>query len=269
MGPTEKCVDRDALRPVLLWQYPSGNACRIFSAVVAYRHTAQALAGVSVEAIVGLDARQDSSGGSPEEQWNDLTPGPEAVNDIGREVRRYGGWLMQTDSLPLSLTRHALVGAVDFVRDTVTWPATAYALLSADVTQLATLLRASLAVGVDHKRLARGLHDGLYVDWRPLLNMPDGADFVANVRKLTGESEEGLRTPMTTASLAARALRLNAKQAARPENVLALRRACLSLLAWRIGLPGLAFVSPQDLTGALSPRGLQPASARPCRHCGT
>lgn len=44
---------------------------------------------------------------------------------------------------------------------------------------------------------------------------------------------------------------------------MALRNACLLLLGWRMGLPGLAFVSPQELTGALNlphpPIGLPPS----------
>lgn len=48
----------NALRPVLLWQDPSGQARRIFSAAVI-QHTGlqqQTLAGIRLEPLMGLDA---------------------------------------------------------------------------------------------------------------------------------------------------------------------------------------------------------------------
>jgi hypothetical protein len=247
----------NALRPVLLWQDPSGNARRIFSAAVI-QHTGirrQALAAVKLEALMGLDARQDLPGPRAPRggQWSELTPAPEAVNDIAREVHRYGGWLMQADVLPQSLTHHILNGAVDFARDSATWPAVAYALLSADVAPLVALLRASTASGVEHSRLARGPHDGVRVDWRAFLEVTDGTGLIRKAQALAGGPAENWRSRVTAASLAARALRLDAGRPVPPENMQALRRACLSLLSWRIGLPGLVFVSPHDLTGTLSP----------------
>jgi hypothetical protein len=243
---------------VLLWQDPSGNARRIFSAAVI-QHTGvqrQALAAVNLEPLMGLDARQDLPGGSRSPsggQWGELTPGPEAVNDMAREVHRYGGWLVQADVLPPSLTHHILNGTADFARDAATWPAVAYALLSADVAPLVAFLRASMASGVEHSRLARGLRDGACVDWRAFLEVTNGSELIQKAQRLAGGPVENSRSWVTAASLAARALRLDAKQAVLPENVQALRQVCLSLLSWRIGLPGLVFVSPHDLTGALAP----------------
>ncbi|MDE8731452.1 hypothetical protein PZH39_17455, partial [Desulfovibrio desulfuricans] len=49
----------NALRPVLLWQGPSGQARRVFSASVI-QHTGlqqQTLAGIRLEALMGLDAQ--------------------------------------------------------------------------------------------------------------------------------------------------------------------------------------------------------------------
>ncbi|MDR1659506.1 MAG: alpha-glucosidase C-terminal domain-containing protein [Desulfovibrio sp.] len=247
----------NVLRPVLLWQDPSGNARRIFSAAVI-QHTGiqrQALAAVKLEALMGLDARQDVPDARAPQggQWGELTPAPEAINDIAREVHRYGGWLMQADVLPQSLTHHILNGAVDFARDAATWPAVAYALLSADVAPLVALLRASIASGVEHGRLARGLHDGVSVDWRAFLEVTDGAGLIRKAQALAGDPGKNSRSRVTAASLAARALRLDAGLPALPESAQALRQACLSLLSWRIGLPGLVFISPHDLTGALAP----------------
>ncbi|WP_206214227.1 hypothetical protein [Desulfovibrio sp. ZJ369] len=254
------------LRPVLLWQDPSGQARRIFSAAVI-RHTGlqrQTLAGLRLEALMGLDVPPVPAESAPtafdktalHALWTarlpHLTPGLEALDDAAREVHRYGGWAMQDDVLPPSLTPAVLATAVDFTRDTITAPATAYALLSGDVGPLNALLRASLAAHVDHSRLARGLHDWQVVDWRPLLDLPQGRELARNAQTLAKARPEELRLRITPASLAAASLGLDAAAAARPENAPALRRACLLLLGWRMGLPGLAFIGPQELTGALN-----------------
>jgi hypothetical protein len=253
-------------RPVLLWQDPSGNARRIFSAA-AIQHTGaqrQALAAVRLEPLMGLDARQDLPGGlraAPGGQWSELTPGPEALDDMAREVHRYGGWLAQADVLPQSLTRRILNGAVDFARDAAAWPAAAYALLSGDAGPLAALLRAPAAQGVEYSRLVRGLDEGARVDWRAFLEVENGAELIRKAQHLAGGAAKNLGSLATAASLAARALRLDAKRAALPENARAMRQACLSLLSWKIGLPGLVFLSPHDLTGALAPDAAVHASA--------
>ena len=264
-------------RPVLLWQDPSGQARRIFSAAVI-RHTGlqrQTLAGLRLEALMGLDVppMPEESAPTPADKtalrasWAArlpyLTPGLEALDDAAREVHRYGGWAMQDDVLPPTLTPAVLATAVDFTRDTITFPAAAYALLSGDAGPLGALLRASLAAHVDHSRLARGLHDWQAVDWRPLLDLPQGRELARNAQTLAKARTEDLLLWTTPASLAATSLGLDAAAAARPENAPALRKACLLLLGWRMGLPGPAFVSPQELTGALNlprpPSGL-PAS---------
>ena len=252
----------DPLRPTLLWQDPSGQARRIFSAAII-RHTGlqrQTLAGLRLEALMGLDVLS----GAPEGPSQDaaralLTPGLEALDDAAREVRRYGGWAMQDDVLPPSLTATVLAGAVDFTRDAATPAAAAYALLSGDAAPLAALLRAAQAAGVDQSRLARGLHDWLAVDWRPLLDLPQGRELIRTAQRKAGGPPEALQLWTTPASLAARALGLKPSDAAASsgsassaEKKAALREACLLLLSWRVGLPGLSFVSPQDMTGALA-----------------
>lgn len=260
--------NNSALRPVLLWQDPSGQARRIFSAAVI-RHTGlqrQTLAGLRLEALMGLDvppmptefadsapasAYKTALGASWAARLPYLTPGLEALDDAAREVHRYGGWAMQDDVLPPSLIPAVLATAVDFTRDTITSPAAAYALLSGDAGPLGALLRASLAAHVDHSRLARGLHDWQGVDWRPLLDLPQGRELARRAQTLAKARPEDLLLPATSASLAVTSLGLDPAAAARPENAPSLRRACLLLLGWRIGLPGLIFVSPQELTGAL------------------
>lgn len=251
----------DALRPVLLWQDPSGQARRIFSAAII-RHTGlqqQTLTGLRLEALMGLDvpagAAEDAAGGDAA-RFARLTPGLDALDEAAREVHRYGGWAMQDDVLPPSLTPVVLAGAVDFSRDSITPAAAAYALLSGDAAPLAALLRASQASGVDQSRLARGLHDWQAVDWRPLLDLPQGRELIRKAQRLAGAPPEAVQLWTTPASLAARALGLKLAEASASAadgsgKSAALREACLLLLGWRVGLPGLSFVSPQDLSGAL------------------
>ena len=242
----------NALRPVLLWQDPSGQARRVFSAAVI-QHTGlqqQTLAGIRLEPLMGLDAQTE---GQPANKGDTsaLVPGIEALESLAGEVHRYGGWAVQDDVLPPSLTRAVLATAVDFSRDSITPAAAGYALLSGDAAPLAALLKASLAAGVDHSRLARGLRDRQYVDWRPLLDLPDGKALVRRAQSLAKGSPESTGLPATQAELAARALGLDDTRAARPENTAAMESACMLLLSWRMGLPGLTFLSPQDITGAL------------------
>ncbi|MDE6735375.1 MAG: hypothetical protein K2J64_07930, partial [Desulfovibrio sp.] len=77
----------------------------------------------------------------------------------------------------------------------------------------------------------------------------------------------------TPATLALRALGLPASPSTGTADGRALREACLFLLGWRIGLPGLAFVSPQELTGALAAQGggegLTPVWEAVSGHAGT
>lgn len=259
----------DALRPVLLWQDPSGQARRIFSAAII-RHTGlqqQTLTGLRLEALMGLDVPAGSAedaaaaqaahpGGGDAARFARLTPGLDALDEAAREVHRYGGWAMQDDVLPPSLTPVVLAGAVDFSRDSITPAAAAYALLSGDAAPLAALLRASQASGVDQSRLARGLHDWQAVDWRPLLDLPQGRELIRKAQRLAGAPPEAMQLWTTPASLAARALGLKTAEASASAadgsgKSAALREACLLLLGWRVGLPGLSFVSPQDLSGAL------------------
>ena len=260
----------NALRPVLLWQDPSGQARRVFSAAVI-QHTGlqqQTLAGIRLEPLMGLDAQTE---GQPVNRADAsaLVPGIEALESLAGEVHRYGGWAMQDDVLPPSLTRAVLATAVDFSRDSITPAAADYALLSGDAAPLAALLKASLAAGVDHSRLARGLRDRQYVDWRPLLDLPDGKALARRAQQLAKGAPDALGLPATQAELAARALGLDHTRAIRPENAAAMESACMLLLGWRMGLPGLTFLSPQDITGALGlPQGLPQGSGKGASDAG-
>ena len=243
----------DPQRPVLLWQDPSGQARRIFSAAII-RHTGlqgQALAGLRLEALFGLDVPPPAGEGGAASLSDRLTPGYGALVAAAREVHRYGGWAVQADALPPSLLAPVLRMGVDFSRDSLTAPAAEYALLSGDAAPLARLLRQAQESGLDQTRLARGLHGWQGVDWRLLRDLPGGEELVREARRLSGLDGEDVRLWTTPTSLAARALGLDAEAALRPENAERLRRASLALLACRAGLPGPLFISLQELTGAL------------------
>lgn len=221
----------DPRLPVLHWQDPSGRARRIFSAA-SIRQTGlegQTLTGLRFEALLGLDVAPEGGAAAADPDRAALAPGLEALDEAAREIHRYGGWAMQADALPNVLAPLILSGPVDFTRDAATPSAAAAALLTGDAAPLASALRAGLAAGVDQSRCARGpLGEG---------GLGPGA---------SGE---------TPASLALRALGLPARAPAAAAEKRALREACLFLLGWRIGLPGLAFFSPQELTGALAQDG--------------
>jgi len=239
------------LRPVLLWQDPSGRARRIFSAA-AIQHVGlqrQSLAGLRMEALMGLDVTGDSSHGHNSDQYS---PGLEALDSTAREIHRYGGWAMQDDVLPPSLTPTVLAGATDFTREAAVPAAAALALLCEDAGPLADIMQRLLASGVDQSRLARGLHQWQAVDWRPLLDLPHGSELIQKAQKAAGATTQSMRLKASPAALAALALGLDVTAAPRSEYNAALRQAVLLLLSWRLGLPGLAFISPQELTGALA-----------------
>lgn len=241
----------NVLRPVLLWQDPSGQARRVLSAAVI-RHTGlqqQTLAGLHLEAFMGLEVPPDGHepGGADR-----LSPGLGALDALSREIHRYGGWAMQADVLPPSLTPLVLRTTVDLTRDSFTSPAAEYALLTGDAAPLATLLRQSMSSGIRQQRLARGLHQWQGVDWRPLRDLPGGEELFRRACRLSALHDDEYFWSTTPAGLASKALGRTANAApAREQRDTALEEACLLLLGWRVALPGLAFVSPQELQGAL------------------
>ena len=223
----------DPLLPVLHWQDPTGRARRIFSAA-SIRQTGlegQTLTGLRFEALFGLDVPPEGEAAHDAPERAALAPGLEALDEAAREIHRYGGWALQADALPPALAPLILSGPVDFNRDAATPRAAVEALLTGDAAPLASTLRAALDAGVTQSRCARG---------------PLGESGV-------GPGAAGGAKGETAAALAARALGLPVRMPATPGEQRALREACLFLLGWRIGLPGLAFFSPQELTGALGP----------------
>ena len=227
---------QDTRRPVLHWEDPSGRARRILSAA-SIRQTGlegQTLTGIRIEALLGLDVMEDvaANGGASSSQATAidraaLAPGLQALDEAAREIHRYGGWALQADALPLALTPLILSGPVDFARDTETPRAAARALAEGNAEPLASVLRAAIAFQIDQSRCARG----------PVGEAAAFPELADN----------------TAASLALRALGLPPGLPASAGDKRALAQACLFLLGWRIGLPGLAFFSPEELGGALAP----------------
>ncbi len=224
---------RTPLRPVLLWQDPSGQAKRVFSAAVI-RHTGlqrQSLAALRFEPLLALDAAPEShvAKPGPERDRMSLEPGLTALSETCLEVHRYGGWTMQADIVPPAFVP-AILSAADFCRDSITQAASAYAALTGDAGPLARMLEFSLAKSIPQDRLVRGLHDQEGIDLHPLLTLPDGQELVQRARA---------------------ASRLGGDAYALPETAIASKAAVTASLA--IGLPGLCFIRAQDFSVPSAP----------------
>ena len=189
-------------RPQLQWDDPSGAARKIFSASIIrqvglLQHT---LVGVGLEPLVGLDPLAEAlPNASPT-----LEPAPSALRDLGRETRRYGGWLAQWDTLEPEAVS---AGADFYARDTL-GKAARDALQSSD----AALVRGLLA-------------EAAQSDQRRVL------------RQITGKAGPGLLAEALPASPTER------EELARKHSLLTLFQG---------GLPGLLFLSGQDVAGSLA-----------------
>lgn len=238
--------------PVLSWDDPSGGARKALSASVirqigVLRHT---LAGIHMEPLAGLDAAA-APGASVT-----LEPGPSALRQMAREVRRYGGWSVQLDPLPPAMAAEMQREEVDFVADSVVSPAAEYALLTGEARLLREALAASRALGADQRRILRRLSSPDGMDLRGL-DGPAPAAVRARLEKTPEwkgllDENDGLRLYATAPTLAALAAGVSPQAAARPEGEEAIRRRHLLLTLFKAGLPGLLFVGGQDVAGALS-----------------
>ncbi|MCR5562919.1 MAG: hypothetical protein K6F46_06040 [Desulfovibrio sp.] len=224
---------RSPIRPVLLWQDPSGLAKRVFSAAVI-RHTGlqrQTLAGLRFEPLFALDAAPESS---PEKSGaeNDrmrLEPGLTALSETCLEVHRYGGWTMQVDIVPPSFVP-VILSATDFCRDSITQAASAYAALTGDAGPLARMLEFSITKNIPHCRLVRGLHDQEGIDLHPLLTLSDGQTLLQRARSASGLGTEAF---------------------ALSETAISGKTALMASIA--IGLPGLCFLRAEDFSDTRAP----------------
>lgn len=241
-------------RPLLNWDDPSGAAQRIFSGSVIRQVGVlrQALAGIHIEPLIGLDAAY-----TPAQRG--LEPGPSALRSLTREIRRYGGWSIQRDYLPAALNAQILEAGPDFISDNITSPAAEYALLTGDTAPLREMLAASK--NLDHRRLMRGLPGPEGVFLHALGQAPFPADAFDRLRRtLAGRSD----CPVVDGILytGGPSLAAAANEARGAEGAPAgTDGPHLLLTAFRAALPGPLFLGGTDLVGALNISGTHPEHA--------
>ncbi|MEG2173217.1 MAG: hypothetical protein RRY29_08130 [Desulfovibrionaceae bacterium] len=249
-------------RPVLQWDDPSKNAQRILSASIirTIGNQQQTIGGLYPEAWVGLDSITSTAPAlSPSTTAPLSEPATSALRALSREIRRYGGWSMQADVFPPRLTKAILDTGVDFTTDSITAPTAEYALLTGDTLPLQQALKNSLAAGVDHTRLVRSLPHYAGLDLRPLLDSPQGRNTGEKLTAYMHKSAWASQAPLkgntlhaTAATLAAMAAGLSPAAATQAENAAPILIRHMLLTTLRAGMPGLLFVSGQDLVGALN-----------------
>lgn len=136
-----------------------------------------------------------------------LEPGIEALNELASQAHRYGGWAMQADPLPPEFIIKILNGQCDFCRDDITEALAEYGLRSENARPLGSLYRKWLKQDIDFSRLSRGMHSGL--NGRILAGLvPDPAHVSDSTRR---------------------------------------NKATRTLISFRLGLPGLVFLTPEEL----------------------
>ena len=234
--------------PLLSWEDPSGAAQRILSGSIIQQVgiLRQALAGVHIDPLFGLDASYTSTQRS-------LEPAPSALHSLVREIRRYGGWSVQRDPVPVGLNPQLLNAGADFIQDNITSPAAEYALLTGDTAPLRALLTQSLHF--DQRRFVRGMADVEGIRFQAVKAAPFPQDALQKIHQiLTNQTEcpfDGDTLYATGPSLAVLAMR--SQQADRPKTgVLDPLGPHLLLTAFRATLPGLFCLSGADLAGALN-----------------
>jgi len=251
---------------VLNWQDPSLAARRVLSASVIRQAGVlhQPLIGLSVDALWGQETALPTIH-TDINDMNNAGPALPALRDLGRDVRRYGAWSLLRDALPLRLIPAVQKDGPDFVRDTVTFPALEYALLSGDATVLNRALQASLAVDIDHSRLWRTPADGIALAVPPAPELEGSLSSAWHDVPFPTGSKSRLEA-MTVAATAAglepddiadlkRGLRMPIMTETDKERIFTLRdrvrAAHILQIAFRALQPGLLMVRGQDLTGTL------------------
>lgn len=144
------------------------------------------------------------------EAGESLEPGLEALEAMTREIHRYGGWAIQVDPLPLGIVAKLLAGPVDFCVDVDTESAAREAMTSGNARRLAEILRFSQELKLPHRRTARGAQQE-----EANLSMPEF--ILKNMPEVGDKSAESFAD------------------------------AWILGLSMRMGLPGLAMFSPEDL----------------------
>ena len=218
-GETRRYAYRWAVspwRPVLLWQDPSGRARTLLAGSIIQTTglQRQTLAGISLAGLKGLDA------GSPGEPGQSLSPAPEALADMTGQVHRYGGWSLLLDSASAgdgSLAK--FLACADFVALPELAELVRQAFRTGSAGPLAAALEALAGLGPEARRLAFGLDD----PERP----QSGAGLALELLGRDG--------PASSEDRARAALLVHA------------------MAALPCALPGLCFVSYEDLAGIAKP----------------
>lgn len=167
-----------------------------------------------------------------------MAPAMQALDEIAAEVHRYGGWAIQSSPLPLpALVQIVSSGNCDFCGDAITPALVVAAIRAKDAAPLASLYKSWLESGLPLSKLGRGLNDGEGIYWKFLRGLPDG-DKVINDAGFFNDAPNQRNGIMDITRAFA------ASKAGDAPNA---RTVCELLLAWRLGLPGLAFISASEL----------------------
>ena len=241
--------------PLLSWEDPSGAAQRIFSGSIIQQVGVlrQALTGIHIDPLFGLDAAYTPSQRS-------LEPAPSALHALVREIRRYGGWSIQRDPVPVGVNAQLLDAGADFIQDNITSPAAEYALLTGDVAPLRALLTQSLHF--DQRRFARGMPGPEGIRFHALEAPPFPPDALQKLHlSLGGQTEcplDGNILYATGPSLAV--LAMASQQAEHVKSASDPLGPHLLLTAFRAAMPGLFCLAGADLTGARNISGKTPSA---------
>ncbi len=136
-------------RPVLCWQDPGLAARRALQGAIVLTTglRRQTLTGLDLTGLAGLD-RDAGDGSAPSG-----SPAPQALRELGQQVRRLGGWSLVTAGHDISLMRTAFEDA-DFWLLPGLDKALEKALDSGDASELADLMKSLLTWNIPVQRIA-------------------------------------------------------------------------------------------------------------------
>lgn len=263
--------------PVLNWEDPSRAARRVMAASAIQNVGLQgsAIVGLNLESLFGLEADTPDSG----QMGLFLEPGLAAAKDMGREIRRYGGWSLLRNELPLTVIAGLMEDGPDLIFDSITSPAAEHALLTGDASLLRFMTDEMLSRRVDSRRLARFMPAEGGISYTlphlaDLANRFPGTEAGEHAAKLRAETqfemrsmvesalfdtpkgrdltpiaEETLYTP--SAGLAALALGAGNSYSVTADLVPMIRQGQALLAFYKAMQPGLFVLSGADLAGTL------------------
>lgn len=251
--------------PVFNWADPSRAAQRIVSAGIirGVGELGSALAGFRLKPYLGLTP-ETGAALSLEEA---AQPALEAGNAMAQETRRYGGWSLVTDALPMELLPALWAEGPDFALDCVFSPASEHALLTGNARLLRASIDAALALGIDARRLAHVMPGTEGVDYsaaelngRLSASLPPqlrAAFSPALVKAETARVPAGAalfrngRLYATTPAIAAMALGCRNMEDLKPDVVEKITKAHRSMICFKAMQPGLLMLTAYDLSGAM------------------